>query len=148
MAGWAEFHVTLRVMFWVVPSLILAIACSCLLFSITSDIVAGMMLNPTTTAGVTVRFAEPVTDPALALMVDAPTAFAITAPAALTLAIAEDELHVADWVRFRVVPLEKLPIAASCVDSPAGNEYWAGLTVILSNAAAPTVTDALPVIPW
>jgi hypothetical protein len=64
------------------------------------DIGAGTMFRAITAAGVTVRFADPVRDLALALIVDVPTALATTAPAALTLAIAADELHVTDGVRF------------------------------------------------
>jgi hypothetical protein len=51
-----------------------------------------------------------------------------------------------------VLPSEKFPVAVSCSDSPTGKaeegEFcFAGLIVMLSNAGAPTVTDALPVIP-
>ena len=42
---------------------------------------------------------------------------------------------------------EKFPVAVSCADSPIGKEDWFGLTVILSNAGGPTVTDVLPLTP-
>jgi hypothetical protein len=61
------------------------------------DNVAGLMFKKITAAGVTVRLADPVTDPEVALIVAVPTALATAAPAGLTLAIADpDELHVAD----------------------------------------------------
>jgi hypothetical protein len=58
------------------------------------------MVKPTTTAGVTVRLADPVTDPTLAVIVDVPTALATTAPEPFTLAMAEAELQVAVGVKF------------------------------------------------
>src|ERR1700690_1251473 len=100
MSGWAELQATVGVRSWVVPSLMVASAWSWLLFSSTRDIVAGIMLSSTATAGVTVRLADPVTDPALAVMVDVPAAVVVTIPVALTLAIADDELQVADCVKF------------------------------------------------
>jgi hypothetical protein len=61
------------------------------------DNVAGVMFRAVTAAGVTVRLAVPVTDPAVALIVAVPTALATASAAGLTLAIADpDELHVAD----------------------------------------------------
>jgi hypothetical protein len=55
------------------------------------------MFRAVTAAGVTVRLAVPVTDPAVALIVAVPTALATASAAGLTLAIADpDELHVAD----------------------------------------------------
>jgi hypothetical protein len=93
----AELQVMAEVMFWVVPSLMVAIAWSWRLLSKTIDIVDGTIFKAIIAAGVTVRFADPVTDPALALIVAVPMALARTVPAALTLAIgADDEFHVAD----------------------------------------------------
>jgi hypothetical protein len=61
------------------------------------DNVVGVMFKAITAAGVTVRLAEPVTDPEVALIVAVPTALAIAAPVGLTLAIADpDEIHVTD----------------------------------------------------
>jgi hypothetical protein len=56
-----------------------------------------MMFKAMTAGGVTVRLADPVRDPEVALIVVVPTALATAAPAGPTLAIADpDELHVAD----------------------------------------------------
>jgi hypothetical protein len=61
------------------------------------DNVAGVMFKAITAAGVTVRLADPVTDPEVALIMAVPTALAIAAPVGLTLAIADpDEIHVTD----------------------------------------------------
>ena len=96
MAGSRALHAAVPVMFWVVPSLKVAIAWSWKLPPKTMDNVAGMMFRAVTAGGLTVTFADPVTDPEVALIVTAPVALAITLPAELTLAIAADELHVAD----------------------------------------------------
>jgi hypothetical protein len=61
------------------------------------DKVAGTMFKAMIAGGVTVRLADPVMDPEVALIVAVPTALATTAPLGLTLAMAgPDELHVAD----------------------------------------------------
>jgi hypothetical protein len=55
------------------------------------------MFKAITTGGATVRLADPVTDPEVAVIVAVPTPLASAAPMVLTLAIANwDELHVAD----------------------------------------------------
>src|SRR5208282_3357119 len=149
MRGVPALHLTVLVMFCVVPSLKVPMAWNWLLFAISRENVAGAMFNATITAGVTVRLAFPVTELAVALIVAAPVPFATTAPAELTLAIpAPDELHTAVCVRFFVDPSEKLPVAIMASDSPSGNEDWLGLTAICKSAGGPTVTDALPVTAW
>jgi hypothetical protein len=61
------------------------------------DTAGGMIFSAVTAGGATVTFADPVTDPEVAVIVTAPVALATTLPAALTLAIVDpDELHVAD----------------------------------------------------
>src|ERR1039458_748461 len=112
-----------------------------------SDTVAGTTFKATTTGGVTVRLAVPVTVPKVALIVAVPATWAIAAPAGLTLTIDSVELHVADCVRFCLVPSEKLPVAVNCSVSPTGKETWFGVTAILTKVddEDPTVTDVLPV---
>ena len=79
------------------------------------DNVAGTTFKPITTGGVTVRLAVPVKDPAVALIVAVPTARATAAPVALTLAIAgPDEVHVAEFVRFCVLPSLYVAVAVNC----------------------------------
>src|ERR1700687_3753793 len=95
------------------------------------DNVAGTTFKPITTGGVTVRLAVPVKDPAVALIVAVPTARATAAPVALTLAIAgPDEVHVAVFVRFCVLPSLYVPVAVNCCVSPAAIEALAGVTAI------------------
>ena len=104
-AGCIELQVTDAVMFCVDPSLIVAIAVSWLMLPRGMNNVAGTTFSATTAAGVTAKFAVPVTDPEAALIVVVPTPLATAAPAGLTLAIAgPNELHVADCVRFCVLP--------------------------------------------
>jgi len=109
------------------------------------DTVAGTMFTETTTAGVTVKPAEPFRDPEDAVMVAEPSALATTDPDEPTLAmVAEEELHVTSWVKFCVLPSEKFPVAVSCWASPTGEDDWEGLTVIPTNTAFPTVREAEP----
>jgi hypothetical protein len=105
------------------------------------------MFKATTTAGVTVRLAVPVTDPAVALIVDVPTALATASPPGLTLAIADpDEFHVVVVVKFWVLPLLYVPVAVNCCAVPTGIEALAGVTAIDTSTAAVTVSVLEPVI--
>lgn len=64
-----------------------------------------MIAIDTSVAGVTVSVALPITVPELADIVVLPTAVPLASPAVVTLAIAaDDELHVAEPVRFWVDP--------------------------------------------
>jgi hypothetical protein len=109
------------------------------------DNFAGTMFKTTTTAGVTVRLAVPVKDPAVTPIVAVPTALARAAPAELTLAIADaDELHVAVFVRFCVLPLLYVPVAVNCCVSPAAIEELAGVTATEARTGEVTVSMAAP----
>jgi hypothetical protein len=109
------------------------------------DNFAGTMFKTTTTAGVTVRLAVPVKDPAVTPIVAVPTALARAAPAELTLAIADaDELHVAVFVRFCVLPLLYVPVAVNCCVSPAAIEELAGVTATEARTGEVTVSTAAP----
>jgi hypothetical protein len=66
----------------------------------------------------------------------------------LTVACASDEeVQLAESVRFSVVPSEKFPVAVSCAVVPLGIEEVGGVTVIDSRIAAVTVTVAVPETP-
>src|ERR1039458_4791067 len=148
MADWLVCQVTDELKVCWLPSLMVAIACSWLLLPRGRDNVAGTTFTATATGGVTVRLAFPVIDPEVALIVAAPTTLARAEPAALTLAVAgPDEIHVADCVRFCVLPSVNVPVAVSCSVSPTGKETWFGVTAILTSVGCPTVIDALPVSP-
>src|ERR1039458_9637300 len=109
------------------------------------DNVAGTMFKAITAGGVTVRFADPVRDPEVALIVAVPTALATAAPVGLTLAIADpDELHVAVFVRFCVLPSLYVPVAMNCCVSPAAIEALAGVTVTEARTGEVTVSVAVP----
>jgi hypothetical protein len=114
-----------------------------------SESVGGTTFKERTAAGPTVRLVDPVIVPALAVILAVPIADATAPPVGLTLAIAAaDDVHVALCVRSWVVPSENFPVAVSWRDSPKGKAGCAGVTVMLTNAAGPTVTVVLPVIPW
>jgi hypothetical protein len=57
---------------------------------------AGVIFKAVATAPVTVRLADPLIDPEVALIVVAPTAVAVTLPAGFTVADDPDALQVAD----------------------------------------------------
>ena len=68
----------------------------------------------------TVRFADPVTLPIFALMMQVPVVFAVTIPPAATVAtVVLDELQVAVPVRSFVLPLLYVPMAVICCFCPA-----------------------------
>ena len=107
--------------------------------------VAGIMFKATTAAGVTVRLAVPFMDPAVALIVAVPTALATASPAGLTLAIAgADELQIAVFVRFCVLPSLYVPVAVNCCGAPAAIEGLTGVTVIEARTGEVTVSMAVP----
>lgn len=70
----------------------------------------------------TVRFADPVTFPSFALMVQEPVAFAVTIPpAAIAATLVRDELQVAVLVRSFVLPSLYVPMAVICCFWPTFN---------------------------
>jgi hypothetical protein len=112
------------------------------------DKLDGMILMATMTAGITVRLADPLTDPEVAVMVVVPMARAVAVPDELMLAMVDsDEVHVADGVRSAELPSEKVAFAVNGSDSPAGKDDGFGLTVIVNNAGGWTVTAVLPFTP-
>src|ERR1700693_5028212 len=99
------------------------IACSWLPLPKGRDSVDGIMFTETGTAGITVRFAVPVTVPEVALIVAVPSTLASAAPPTLTGTVAgADEIHVADCVRFCVVPSVYVPVAVNCSVWPRGKK--------------------------
>ncbi len=107
--------------------------------------VAGVMFKPTTAAGITVKFALPVTDPTFALMLVVPIAQPVAIPpAAIIATYGSDELHVTDEVRAFLLLSLYVPMAAKGNDSPAGIVPFAGVTAMETSAGGPTVTVVEP----
>ncbi|HZW93196.1 MAG TPA: hypothetical protein VFF64_09615, partial [Candidatus Eremiobacteraceae bacterium] len=85
----------------------------------------------------TVKDAEPLIVPDLAVMVALPGATAVASPALLIVATAAfDEVQVAVLVRFCVVPLLYVPVAVNCCVYPAATEGVAGVTAIETRIGA------------
>src|ERR1700691_1528633 len=89
MFGCAELHPAVPVMSSVVPLLKVAIAWNWPPPPRTSVNVAGEMLTAVTTGGVTVKDADPVTEPRVALTVAVPNALVVTLPGVLIVALVD-----------------------------------------------------------
>ncbi len=71
-----------------------------------TEAAAGVMEMEVNTAAVTVKVAEPLIVPEVAVIVEVPEATLVAKPPVLTVAtVVFDEVHVAVLVRFWVVPL-------------------------------------------
>jgi len=68
-------------------------------------------------------------------------------PPLLTVAIVvDDEVQVAEPVKFCVVPLLYVPVAVNCCVYPAATDAVPGVTAMEANTTAVTVSVAVPVI--
>lgn len=99
-------------------------------------------------ADATVRAADPVMAPRVAVMVAVPVPELVASPsdptALLTIAtVASDVDHVTDVVMSLVVPSVYVPVAANCCALPSGMVAAAGVTSIETSAAGVTVSDAV-----
>ncbi len=99
------------------------------------------------TAAVTVKVAEPLMLPEVAVMVAVPGATAVASPLSFTVAtVAAEEVHLTVLLRFCVLPLLYVPVAVNCWVLPAATEALAGVTESDVKTAAVTVSVAEPVI--
>ena len=88
------------------PSLYVPVAVNCWLVPFAIDALAGVTDSEFNTAGVTVRVAEPLIVPEVAVIVADPCATLVANPPPLTVATeVADDVHVDVLVRFCVVPL-------------------------------------------
>lgn len=72
-----------------------------------TDGLAGVTAMDVRVGAVTVRSAEPLIEPEVAVMVEVPAASVVASPAELMVAApVAEEVQVAELVRFEVVPLE------------------------------------------
>ena len=79
---------------------------NCWVYPAATEALAGVTEIEVKTAAVTVKVAEPVIEPDLAVMVVLPGATAVASPVVLTVAIVvADEVHLTVLVRFCVLPL-------------------------------------------
>jgi hypothetical protein len=79
------------------------------------EAVLGVTAIDVSTAAVTVKVADPLIVPEVAVIVAVPWAMLVANPLLLTVAIeVVDDVHVAVLVRFLVVPLLYVPVAVNC----------------------------------
>ena len=79
------------------------------------EAVLGVTAIDVSTAAVTVKVADPLIVPDVAVIVADPWAMVVANPLLLTVAIeVVDDVHVAVLVRFLVVPLLYVPVAVNC----------------------------------
>jgi hypothetical protein len=145
VAGVPEVHVALVVTFCVVPSLYVPVAVNCSVAPVISVGFAGLIAIACSVASVTVSVAELlVTVPDVALIVALPTPAPVASPVALIVAtVVADELHVAVFVRFCVLPSLYVPVAVNCCVAPFAIEGAAGVTAIDCSVAAVPVSVAV-----
>jgi hypothetical protein len=129
----------------VLPSLKVPVEVNCSVAPSTIDEFAGATAIDTKIAGETVSVSLPLTEAEATVIVAEPTAWAVTTPVALTVAMLDEaEDQVAELVMFCWVPSLKVAIALSCCVLPFGTERLCGLTAIATRTAGETVRVALP----
>jgi hypothetical protein len=100
----AELHLADVVKSSVLPSLYVPVALSCFVVPKAKDGFEGVIAIESNTGGATLRLAEAVIEPEMAVMVALPVVAAIASPLLLTLAtLGEEELQLVELVRFCVV---------------------------------------------
>jgi hypothetical protein len=111
------------------------------------EAVLGVTAMDANIAAVTVNVAEPLIVPEAAVIVVVPSATVVAKPLVLIVAIdVAEEVQVAVFVRFWVVPLLYVPVALYCCVLPAATEAVEGATEIEVKTAAVTVSVAVPLI--
>jgi len=141
-----ELQVTRVVRFCVELSVYVPVAVNCSDVPFAIERFGAVTAIETSAAGVTVRFADPLTAPDTALILLVPTPAAVTNPPAVIVATpAVCELQVTEPVRFCVELSENVPVAVNCSDVPFAIERFAAVTAIETSVAEVTVRFADPV---
>ncbi len=100
----------------------------------------------TSATWLTVSVAMPLIEPEVAVIVDEPTPTPVASPpAAIVATEVIDELQLAVFVRFCVLPSLYVPVAVNCWVAPFGMDAVPGVTAIEVSTAV-TVNVAVPVI--
>jgi hypothetical protein len=111
----AALHATEAVTFCVLPSVNVPVAVNCWPAPSGMEGFDGATASEASTAAVTVRLVEPLTEPEVAVIVRVPFPLPVARPELLMVArLEEDELHVTEEVMLPVVPSPKVPIALNC----------------------------------
>jgi hypothetical protein len=131
-----ELHVTEEVRFCVLPSVYVPVAANCWVLPGGIVALAGVTTIEVSCGGVTVSVVLPEMLPEMAMMIVEPVPTLLAKPAVLMVAtVVTEEFHVAEEVRFCVLPSMYVPVATNCWVLPGGIEGVAGVTVIDASAA-------------
>jgi hypothetical protein len=107
------------------------------------DTFAGSTESETSAGALTVNVVVALIEPTLARMTVLPGVMLVARPAGSMEAIAgAEEFHVAEVVRFWVLPSVNVPVAVNCCPAPSGTDGFAGVSAIETSVAAPTVSVA------
>ena len=111
----------------------------------------GEMVIESSASALTVRLAEPLTEPDVAVIVVVPVPTVLARPSVpvelLTVAAAAfDELQCADWVRSWTLPSLYVPLAVNCWVVPSGIEGAAGVTAIERSVRGTTFRAVEPLM--
>jgi hypothetical protein len=151
VVGVSELHVTVLVMFCVLPSVNVPVAVNACVVPSAIAGVAGATAIDTNAAALTVSVVEPLIVPIVAVIfaVPVPTLLATPcAPAALLIVatVGVSELQLTVLVRFCVLPSVNVPVAVNACVVPSGIVGIAGVTAIDTSAAGVTVSVVEPLI--
>jgi len=130
------------VKFSVLPSLYVPVAMNCCAFPAAIEGFVGVTEIEARTGEVTVIVAAPCTVPEVAVIVVIPTMTPVARPAELIIATGDPELHPTEEVTSSILASLYVPMASNCTDKPAGVVPFAGVTVIDTRGAGPTVSVA------
>jgi hypothetical protein len=130
------------------PSLKLPVAVNCCPAPCTMVGANGVTAIDASVAAVTLRLAEPVIEPEVAITLAVPLACPVTMPEALTFTTpAGDTLQATEFVKSCVLPSVKVPIADNCSLAPVAMDELAGITFSEARAAGVTARLAEPLNP-
>ena len=130
----------------VLPSLYVPVATRGSVVPMANDALAGVTASETSTACPTLSVADPLIEPAVAVMIAVPTACPLANPPLLMPATVDDELQVTALVRFCTLPSLYVPLAANCWLVPLAIDALTGLTDIDTRTGVVTANVAEPVI--
>ena len=144
-----ELQVTTEVTFCVLPSLNVPVAVNCCVAPRRMDGVCGLIAMDASVTGFTVSVADALTDPEVMLIVVVPDAIVVAKPAVrgvllMVATLAAVELQCALWVKFCVVPSEKVPVAVNPCVVPGAIAAVEGVMAIETSVAPVIVSGVDP----
>ena len=142
-----EAHATELLIFWVLPSLKAPMAVNGSVVPLAIEALFALMVMDCSAAAVTVSVIEFDVMPfCVALIALLPAATPVANPVALTVATeAFDEFHVAELLKFCVLPSLNVPVAVSCAGVPFAIDVLPALMVIVCRVG-PAGLEALKLI--